>query len=1088
MSDQNYNKELLLKENELLKKELHQLKNALISPVEANAGAIPTDSIDLVMDFQIEGKIKKVNSNWKKLFGYSEKDLQHIYLRDIVYPEKWVWFKHTLQSKLNDNANEFVETILTNKEGEKIYISGRLHSLNQKGDFRAVFHDITNRVRAEQAQSLYYSISNLTLKSLDLQNLYKAIHAELMNVIEAKNFCISIVDLEERITRFPYIYDEHLDNSPTTVQYKFGKGITEYIIQQNQPILLKEKELMDLVLQQKIVLYGPIPKVLLGVPFRSEKGIPGVIAIQSYTNENAITMKDLELLDFICGQVVMAVERKQNEEKISTQAARLQSILDSSNHIIWSLNTDFVLTSFNQNFAYEVLKHYGVKPKNDIDFQKKTLAQKLPKKFYEFWESKFHAVLKGETLNFEIKLNPEEDTIKWKEVFLNPIRKEDGSIDGISGIAHDITEKKQANLQLMESEEKFRNIFESFQDIYFRCKINGEIIMISPSVKELIGYDQQEAIKNNITNYYLYTKKTKDLLRKLVASKRVRNFEATLITKDGKLVNSICNVRLIRDESSHIIAIEGVARDITQLKQANRELIQAKNFAENSLKVKEQFLANMSHEIRTPMNGVIGMIDLLSQTPLNPEQKGFVNTIKRSSETLLTILNDILDLSKIEAGKMKLHTSVVGFKNVFEKVLNLFSQQAQEKEIDIRYVIEDSIPKYLKIDETRIIQILSNLTSNALKFTETNGRVTLQATREGDYYKIAVKDTGIGISINDQQKLFRLFTQVDNSSTKSFSGTGLGLAISKQLSQLMGGKIGVNSEPDEGSEFWFTLKAAEPSKEEIKQYEKEHKKEKSAVKIDFSNGKQPHVLIVDDNTINRQVASQILKKSGIKTDIATSGREAVRKVVANMYDLVLMDIQMPEVDGVEATKQIRERKQDVPPIIAMTAYSMKEDRQRFLDQGMDDYLSKPIVSHILLEKIASHLPQMKDVKKSTKPSPEKSVKDTSELIDLEVVAQLQKYAEPEMIHQFFEEFERDAEELINACLNAQKNQNIKEILSKLHTLKGNAGTLGIRPLEKMARALEQKIKQNNTDSLDDELLALFKEFEFFKDNYHTLIV
>ncbi|MBK6264182.1 PAS domain S-box protein [Marivirga sp. S37H4] len=1091
MDLQKYDKEQLIKEIEKLKLRLHQNKYLRKNARSQISSYSFEESIDLSMEFTAEGKLVKTNKNWRKSLGYDNSELEHVSFRDIIYHEDLALFNTAVEEVLENSHQSFVEGRLSTKAGEILYVNGIVY-LNKRNNLIASFHDITHQVNAERAQSLYYNITNLTLESNDLDDLFNSIHKALNEAIDARNFFIAQFDFNKNKLIFPYIFDEHMPDSPKSLTLDHKKGLCEYIYHNKKPQILKEGQIMDLILEGHVIQYGPIPKTFLGVPFRTDKGIPGVIGIQNYQDENSFTTRDLELLNFVSAQVVLSVERKINAEKIMNQAARLQSIFDSSNHIIWSLNREYELTSFNHNFAYELLKNFGIKPREESDLPGKKIFNQLSNAQYAYWKEKFDEVLEGKSLNFEIKYKDNSNQkLIWKEIYLNPIFTENGGIKGISGIAHDITEKKITDLKIQKNETRFRRIFESFQDIYFNCRFNGEIILISPSVKDRIGYSQEDVTGNNITNYYLYTKKTKDLLKQLAAQRMVQNFEATLITSDGRLVNCICNVRLVRDKDSREVTIEGVARDITKLKQSNRELVHAKNLAENSLKVKEQFLANMSHEIRTPMNGVIGMVDLLSQTPLNPEQKGFVQTIKRSSETLLTILNDILDLSKIEAGKMTLQKNVTEMQSIFEKVLSLFHQQASSKNIHLSYKIDKEVPHFLLLDETRTIQILSNLTSNAIKFTEKDGSVILHASKElqDDVYRIAVEDTGIGISQNDQQKLFHLFSQVDNSSTKTFSGTGLGLAISKQLSQLMGGKIGVSSEPDEGSVFWFSLVAEEATKEQIAIYQQNKNKLGTAKKMHFDPKNAPYILIVDDNTINRQVASQILMKSGIKTDLATGGQAAIDKVKQNDYDLILMDIQMPTMDGITATREIKKLDKRIPPIIAMTAYSMKEDEEKFIAQGLDDYLAKPIVTDLLLAKISSHLPSfsVKEEDKSENIHNKETFSQENELIDKNILEQLRKYADSDTIYSFFEEFEIEAKGLILDSINAEKTSDIPKILSNLHTLKGNAGTLGIRSLENQARRIESDLKNKKIEDLQVNLNYLLNYFNKFTEEYQSII-
>lgn len=632
---------------------------------------------------------------------------------------------------------------------------------------------------------------------------------------------------------------------------------------------------------------------------------------------------------------------------------------------------------------------------------------------------------------------------------------------------------------LDEREQKFRDIFESFQDIYFRCNLKGNITMVSPSVNELLGYDPENVLGNNVTNYYLYTSKTKDLIRQLVKNKSVRNFEASIITNSGKILQCICNVRLIHNKRGNQVEIEGVARDITELKRTTEELLKQKEIAEKSLRVKERFLANMSHEIRTPMNGIIGMLDLLETTDPNEEQRQYLKSIKKSSGTLMEILNDILDISKIEAGKMRLKKVRVDLNEMMNKLFSLFSRQAESRGLDLNYSIKN-LPEFLIFDETRVLQILSNLTSNAIKFTDKGGRIhiAMKEISKLDQNKLKVKievtDSGIGIATENQKKLFDSFTQLDDTSTKAFGGTGLGLSISKELAQLMRGDIGVDSTLSKGSTFWFTFLAEIPT-EPVK------RKPKSSESINEISEEHftkitPKVLLVDDNPVNQQVAIEILKKSGCEVIAASSGPEAIEKVKNNRFDVVFMDIQMPEMNGVAATKHLKEMSiKNLPPIVAMTAYAMKEDEEKFIRQGLDDYIAKPIRAKKLIGKVKKWVYNQKEDKISDAQN-----EFGNKVLNKETIAQLKKYGGEEIIEQVLSDFNKETKSELKDIEQEFTLKNYKNILSKLHTIKGNAGTLGAEKIAALAQKVEKDLKDNLLDSLELDIQRLkiyFKEFQ-----------
>lgn len=1052
---------------------------------------------DLIQIFTTDLKFTFVNNAWKNVLGYSDDEIEELTFDQIIASEHR---KDTMlvldRIKAGDKIDTF-DSVFVTKSNKIIYVTGSVNCKIVDGkpvEFRGLFYDNTDKVRAERAQNLYLGIANLAIKSDNLDTLFQEIHKLLKKYIDVNNFHVALYDekKEDRIN-FPCYIDENMPGITTYPSRTLQNGLTEYSLLMQMPIFLQEEDILKLVESKTIEPLNRIPKIWMGVPLKVDNRIIGVIAVKSYSDRNKYRQRHLNMLDFVSGQIALAIERKRFEAKIQNQSAKLNSIFESSQHLIWSINTNQELTSFNKNYADAIFQLHKTLPQLDTRVVEPRLLLSS-EEFRPFIGERYKQAFLGTPQHYETYIKEEgSELITWRETYLSPIFDKEGSIVEVSGITHDITEKKQTELALRESEEKFRDIFESFQDIYYRTDIDGMIEMISPSVKDLTGFSPEEMIGKKIFNYYENPKKQEKHLKQLLTRGSVRNFEVNIKTKDGRFIPTISNIRIIFDNNYTPIAIDGVARDISELKKASGELLKAKEIAEKSLKTKELFLANMSHEIRTPMNGIIGMIDLLGATPLNTEQKDYVDTLKKSSETLLAILNDILDLSKLEAGKMQLRYVPVDFKDTINKIYALFLQKALIKGIEFKYYYDEKAPQYIMADETRLLQIISNLTSNAIKFTD-KGSVKIFVKYLGINHKkvilmVEVQDSGIGIAQESINLLFDAFKQLDNTSSKSYGGTGLGLAISRQLTGLMGGNIGVNSELGDGSTFWFTF---ETEASEIIP-EKLSSEAQTLQQLSFTNY-TPYILLVDDNKVNRMVGGEILKKTGCKVEYATNGKEAIDKVNDHDFDIVLMDIQMPEMDGVTATQHIRKLDKKLPPIIAMTAYSMQEDRERFISAGMDDYLSKPIRPETLLNKlkewiIIEHLSEKKtsETELDNPQITQGFVPENHAMLNKDTVKSLIEMAGEEMLLEIFEDFNKEATILTDNLKRGMAEDNVALVKSALHTIKGTAGTLGLDRISKFAQHIENNIKIDKFDSLNEEIKHLLFIFNNYFEEYRDLL-
>jgi PAS domain S-box-containing protein len=559
----------------------------------------------------------------------------------------------------------------------------------------------------------------------------------------------------------------------------------------------------------------------------------------------------------------------------------------------------------------------------------------------ELVDSDINLALQGNTQVREYRLQKKSGSTFPAIAYSIPIIKE-GQTVGIRGIFLDISERKQTEQSLMESENKFRGLAEKspvgvyiVQDWRFKY--------VNPRFAGIFGYNVEEiAQKMGPKDVVLpqdWPKVEEGFQKKLASEIESIYYEIRGRTNKGNFVDIEVFGALTVFESRP--AIVGTILDITERKQIETDLLRAKEAAEAATKAKSDFLANMSHEIRTPMNAVIGMTSLILETDISREQREYLETIRDSGQALLAIINDILDFSKIEKGKIELERQPFHLQSCIEEALNLIFSQSREKGLKLLCRIEGHIPETMASDALRIRQVLVNLLSNAVKFTE-YGEIEIKSfvsEPQEDGYEIhfSVRDTGIGISRETSEKLFLPFSQADASTSRKYGGTGLGLAISKRLVELMGGRIWFESEIGKGSTFHFTVRAdAVGSQSKIApQAPTPGDKPKAA--------KDLRILLAEDNPVNRKMAVLMLKKLGYEADSVANGREVLQALERQSYDLILMDVQMPDMDGLETTKEIRRLwPSNGPRILALTAHAVAGDREKCLDAGMDGYLCKPI--------------------------------------------------------------------------------------------------------------------------------------------------
>jgi signal transduction histidine kinase/CheY-like chemotaxis protein len=506
----------------------------------------------------------------------------------------------------------------------------------------------------------------------------------------------------------------------------------------------------------------------------------------------------------------------------------------------------------------------------------------------------------------------------------------------VAGYSRDLRELKQKQAALDQQRLLLLDVINS-SPICFVILVDGKIKFISVFAKHFLGLDSDEPF----IDCFVDQEKGAALLAEVKKDIRIEWEPVTIHSQEHGTKEMLANLFLTEYFGEQGVIVWLV--DITELKKVEADLRAAKETAEHLGRVKDEFIANMSHELRTPMNSVLGIIHLLHHTDLSKEQTSYVGTMEESAKSLLQIINDILDFSNIDSGKVFIKSEKLELLQTLANVWQTFRDAAEAKKLSLSYAIDDDVPDTVMGDSTRLRQVLVSLTDNAIKFTAQGSvriRVQLESSeKEKVVLRFSVQDTGIGLKAEDREGLFQAFSQADTSGTRKYGGVGLGLAMAKSLVEMMNGRIWCESEVQQGTVFFFTAVFGLP------------KDENETIVFSESFWGQP-ILLVEDNKINQIVATKMLQEKGFLVDVAPNGLRAVEMVNQRNYVLVLMDIQMPEMDGIQATQAIRsDAKYKSLPIVALTANAMEDDRQRCLEAGMNDHLAKPIDPELLYRAI-----------------------------------------------------------------------------------------------------------------------------------------
>lgn len=655
--------------------------------------------------------------------------------------------------------------------------------------------------------------------------------------------------------------------------------------------------------------------------------------------------------------------------------------------------------------------------------------------------------------------------------------------------ARAIAMAEEMTASLHESEDRFEKAFTHASIGMLLCDTDGRFLKVNKALCEIVGYTEQELLN---TTFQAITY-PEDLNKDLEQAKRLfageissYQLEKRYVHKSGRLVWILLDATVVRDEHGKTRYGIGQIQDITKRRAAEAEILRAREAAEAASRSKSEFVANTSHELRTPLNGIIGMSALLLDTNLTPDQRKFAKTIQTSADALVTIVNDLLDFSKIDAGKLRIEISRFDLCEEVGEVVSLLKSRAQEKGVELTLHVQEGLPRSVMGDGLRVRQIITNLAGNAIKFTS-KGSVRVDVgfkDRSADqaHFIIRVEDTGIGIPQNKLSCLFQKFSQVDASSTRRFGGTGLGLAISRELAEMMGGTIKVESTPGKGSVFTLDL-PLKIAREEIERKHPVEHRPTPAPQTASDTSRPIRVLLAEDNPINQRVAMLYLQKLGCHVDAANCGGEALERTLSTDYDAIFMDCSMPGMDGYETTAAIRTREQGTGRrvcIVAMTAHAMSGDREHCLEAGMDDYMAKPID----FDKLRQFVQRLHSAKTNSEgqaitPAPQAA---SSGMGQPSAIYDRKKVMEnigdnQELLATLMDSYLNDAPRHLANALTALRSRDVKTAEYAAHSLKGSSSCFYASRAQHAAGQFETLVNEERWNEAEAGYEILKREIE-----------